>query len=95
MLSAQLHSFVLLALPSVEALRSTTSRTGMLMLQVSYFAAQLCIFDIHTLHLVKVSGVYVVGQPRVAKLIRFWFRPPTRVHHITLAIVECQKQCLF
>lgn len=30
----QLHSFVLLALPSVEALRSTTSRTGMLMLQV-------------------------------------------------------------
>ncbi|KAL3145388.1 hypothetical protein ABBQ38_001638 [Trebouxia sp. C0009 RCD-2024] len=29
----QLHSFVLLALPSVEALRSTTSRTGMLMLQ--------------------------------------------------------------
>lgn len=33
-LSAQLHSFVLLALPSIEALRSTTSRTGMLMLQV-------------------------------------------------------------
>lgn len=33
-LGAQLHSFVLLALPSVEALRSTTSRTGMLMLQV-------------------------------------------------------------
>ena len=34
----QLHSFVLLALPSVEALRSTTSRTGMLMLQVGYHA---------------------------------------------------------
>lgn len=32
----QLHSFVLLVLPSVEALRSTTSRTGMLMLQVGY-----------------------------------------------------------
>lgn len=41
-LTAQLHSFVLLALPSVEALRSTTSRTGMLMLQVGHLA-QLCI----------------------------------------------------
>lgn len=37
-LGPQLHSFVLLALPSVEALRSTTSRTGMLMLQVGYIA---------------------------------------------------------
>ena len=39
-LSAQLHSFVLLALPSVEALRSTTSRTGMLMLQVRLLQVQ-------------------------------------------------------
>ena len=34
-LGPQLHSFVLLALPSVEALRSTTTKIGMLLLQVS------------------------------------------------------------
>ena len=33
-LGPQLHSFVLLALPSVEALRSTTTKIGMLLLQV-------------------------------------------------------------
>lgn len=31
----QLHSFVLLAMPSVEALRSTTSKAGMLLVQVN------------------------------------------------------------
>ena len=33
-LLSQLHSFVLLAMPSIEALRSTTSKTAMLLVQV-------------------------------------------------------------
>ena len=34
-LMPQLHSFVLLAMPSIEALRSTTSKTAMLLVQVA------------------------------------------------------------
>lgn len=40
-LMPQLHSFVLLALPSVDALRSTTSKTGMLLMQVSPISQSL------------------------------------------------------
>ena len=49
----QLHSFVLLALPSVEALRSTTSKIGMLLLQVSQTYAE----HIHTASVAAIAFI--------------------------------------
>lgn len=65
-LNAQLHSFVLLALPSVEALRSTTSRTGMLMLQVGYMA-HYHYFDIR-----RNNILLCCLTARIHKIHHFW-----------------------